>query len=204
MPGEVCDYVQSSDETWQWHISLSWRVRTPERHLRSVSHNNIYTESLKSDSVFLFSRMGYTEEYNNNTMIRFLKDNSLYIGLVISLSGLLGSLYFSEIMGLAPCLLCWYQRIALYPLVAIFAVGIAKRDNQAWSYAGPLIVAGGLLAAYHVAMVQGLISEPLVSCSLGVSCAQITWNLFGFITIPFLSLLAFLFLGGLWGLSKKS
>ncbi len=136
-------------------------------------------------------------------MIKFLRENSLYIGLIIALCGFLGSLYFSEIMGLAPCLLCWYQRIALYPLVVIFAVGIAKRDNQAWSYAGPLIILGILLAAYHVAMVQGLVNEPLISCTSGVSCAQVTWNLFGFITIPFLSFLAFLFLGGLWGLSKK-
>jgi len=136
-------------------------------------------------------------------MKKFFQDNGLYIGLVIALAGMLGSLYFSEVMGLAPCLLCWYQRIVLYPLVAIFAVGIIRKDQASWIYAFPFIVLGVILAAYHVAMVQGFIAEPLISCTVGVSCAQVTWSLFGFITIPFLSFLAFIMLGILRFLSKK-
>lgn len=136
-------------------------------------------------------------------MKKFFQDNGLYIGLAIALAGMLGSLYFSEVMGLAPCLLCWYQRIALYPLVAIFAIGIIRKDQNSWSYAFPFIIAGVILAAYHVALVQGFVAEPIASCAVGVPCAQVSWSLLGFITIPFLSFLAFVMLGILRFVAKK-
>ena len=47
-----------------------------------------------------------------------------YAAWVIALLSTLGSLFFGEIMKLPPCTLCWYQRICMYPLVVILAVGI--------------------------------------------------------------------------------
>ncbi len=135
-------------------------------------------------------------------MLKFLRASWLYIGLSIALVGLVGSLYFSEVMGLQPCLLCWYQRIALYPLVFIFAVGIIKKSREAWDYAMPLVGIGALVGLYQVLLVQGLIPEGAGTCSLGVPCAQVTWSLFGFITIPLLSFLAFVFLLGLYFINK--
>ncbi len=136
-------------------------------------------------------------------MLKFIRANSLYIGLSIALVGFVGSLYFSEVMGMQPCLLCWYQRIALYPLVIIFIVGIIKKTRDAWDYAIPLVGIGSLIGLYQVLLVQGVIAEGAATCSLGVPCAQVTWSLFGFITIPLLSFLAFVFLLGLYFINKN-
>lgn len=116
------------------------------------------------------------------------KDYALPGALVIAVLGLLGSLYFSEILNLPPCLLCWYQRILFYPLVPILAIGLAVRDAKVWRYALPLSLACVVIALYHVLLYYGVIVVA-ESCSGGISCTTITWSVFGFVTIPLLSLL---------------
>lgn len=107
--------------------------------------------------------------------------------LAISLTGLLGSLYFSEVLHFIPCVLCWYQRILLYPLVLIFAVAIATKDTNVWRYGLPLVIMSAGVGIYQLLLVYGVI-EAAETCSVGISCAAITWSLFGFITIPLLAL----------------
>ncbi len=60
-----------------------------------------------------------------------------------------GSLYFSEIAHLPPCVLCWYQRILMYPLVLIIAVGILRKDKSLPFYVLPLSILGGGIAFYQ-------------------------------------------------------
>lgn len=119
------------------------------------------------------------------------KKNILYIAWVQSITAMFGSLYFSEVMKLTPCVLCWYQRILMYPLVAIIAVGILRKDKGLHQYVLPLSIAGFLIAAYHNLLYYGIIPESIQPCKLGISCTtrQIEW--FGFITIPLMSLTAF-------------
>ena len=114
-----------------------------------------------------------------------------YLAWLIALAGLVGSLFFSEVMSLPPCVLCWYQRIAAYPLVVIIAVGILLRDVRMKYYALPLSVIGLMIAVYHNLLYYGVIQEPLMPCTEGVPCTlqQIEW--LGFITIPFMSLVSF-------------
>lgn len=116
----------------------------------------------------------------------------MQFALIISLISTLGSLYFSEILKLPPCLLCWYQRIFMYPLVIIFAVGIWKKDKNIPFFALPLSIIGTIIASYHNLLYYKIIPENIAPCTLGVSCTikQIEW--LGFITIPFLSLMAFI------------
>lgn len=115
----------------------------------------------------------------------------------IALVAMLGSLFFSEVMKLPPCVLCWYQRIAMYPLVLILARGILRGDAGAGAYARPLSVAGWLIAAYHVLLYYGLLPDSVSPCTEGVSCTtrQIEW--LGFVTIPLLSLTAFTLINAL-------
>jgi disulfide bond formation protein DsbB len=122
---------------------------------------------------------------------KYLQSNILYIAWVQSLVAMLGSLYFSEVMKLPPCVLCWYQRILMYPLVALIAVGIIRRDKGIYQYILPLSITGFLIAAYHNLLYYGIIPESIQPCRLGISCTtrQIEW--FGFITIPLMSLTAF-------------
>lgn len=62
--------------------------------------------------------------------MEFIKNNILYVAWLQVLVGMLMSLYFSEIMKLPPCVFCWYQRIALYPMIVIIPVGILKKDKN--------------------------------------------------------------------------
>lgn len=116
----------------------------------------------------------------------------LYFAFFLAISGLMGSLYFSEIAGFVPCVLCWVQRITLYPLVPILAVGIFLRDQKLAYYALPLSLSGLGISVYHNLLYWKIIPESLAPCVQGVSCTTTYISWFGFITIPFLSFLAFL------------
>lgn len=97
-----------------------------------------------------------------------------------------GSLYFSEVMGLYPCDLCWIQRIAMYPLVVVLAVGAYENRIAVWRTALPLSVGGGVVSAYH-SLVQ---LTPNSTCSAG-GCGTVQFELFGLLSIPNLALVAF-------------
>ena len=114
-----------------------------------------------------------------------------YVAWVIALVSTVGSLFFSEVMGLPPCALCWYQRIAMYPLVLIIATGVVTRDGRMRAYALPLCLAGLSVAVYHNLLYYGVIPESLTPCSEGASCTerQIEW--LGFVTIPLMGLASF-------------
>lgn len=110
---------------------------------------------------------------------------------LLAASATAGSLFFSSVMELPPCLLCWYQRIALFPLVLIFAAGLFPFDARVVRYTLPLALAGWLVAGYHNLVYLGFIPENLQPCSQGVSCSERNLDLFGFISIPLLSLVGF-------------
>jgi disulfide bond formation protein DsbB len=110
--------------------------------------------------------------------------------LIVSISTL-GSLFFSEILEYPPCILCWYQRICLFPLVVIILAGLFPLDKSVVKFALPLALAGWFIALFHNLLYAGIIPESLQPCSQGVSCKDINLDLFGFVTIPLLSLMAF-------------
>jgi len=102
-----------------------------------------------------------------------------------------GSLFFSYVMEFPPCVLCWYQRIFLFPLVLVLAVGLFPFNKNVVKFSLPLAIAGWLTAFYHTLLHSGIIPETIQPCSQGVPCTEEYIKLFGFITIPMLSLLAF-------------
>jgi disulfide bond formation protein DsbB len=104
----------------------------------------------------------------------------------------LGSLFFSEIMGFTPCVLCWYQRIVMYPLVILLPIGLFPFDRNVVRYALPLSLVGVLLAGFHLLLVAGYIPESIKPCVQGVPCSEVQIEWFGFVTIPLLSGLSFL------------
>lgn len=116
---------------------------------------------------------------------------SRYVAFTQALVATLGSLALSELVKLPPCVLCWYQRSMMYPLVVILAVGILRKERQLWQYVLPIAGIGWLIAAYHTLLQWKIIPDTLAPCVEGVSCTTIQVNLLGFITIPFMSLVAF-------------
>ena len=127
--------------------------------------------------------------------MNFLRKYVLYLAFAQALVATLGSLIFSEILHFPPCVLCWYQRIALYPLVVIFGVAILKKDKLVHFYAWPLIAFGWVIAFYHNLLYYNILPESAAPCIAGVSCTTKFIEWFGFITIPFLSLTSFTTLG---------
>lgn len=122
----------------------------------------------------------------------FIKNNLLNLALIQAILATAGSLIFSEILKFPPCILCWYQRIFMYPLVLILAVGIWKKDKNISYFVLPLSFTGLLIAIYHNLLYYNIISESSAPCTLGISCTTKFIEWFGFITIPFLSMTAFL------------
>ncbi|SFD62796.1 disulfide bond formation protein B [Paracidovorax konjaci] len=118
----------------------------------------------------------------------------LLLSWLISLISSLGALYFSEVADLEPCVLCWFQRIAMFPLVLILGIGAYTQDASSVKYALPLSAIGWLLAAYHCLLYGGLIPKGIQPCGKGISCSEQKLELIGFITIPLLSLAAFSFI----------
>lgn len=121
----------------------------------------------------------------------------LFAAWMVALLATAGSLFFSYVMEFAPCVLCWYQRIFLFPLVVVLARGLFPYDRGVVRYALPLAGLGWVVAGYHNLVYAGIVPESLQPCAKGVSCREEYLNLFGFLTIPALSLLAFSTLAGL-------
>jgi len=118
----------------------------------------------------------------------------IFICWLIAMAALFGSLFFSEVMGLKPCVLCWWQRIFIYPLAVLFLVGLFPQgqvDRSVVRYTLPLAVIGLGFAIYHYLVYSGFIPESLQPCSEDLSCAEINLELMGFVTIPMLSIFAY-------------
>ena len=113
---------------------------------------------------------------------------------LIAASATLGALFMREIMGFAPCVLCWWQRIFMFPLVLILALGLFPYDRTVLRYALPLAALGLLVAGFHVLLTIGIIPETLAPCREGIPCKTLQVEWFGFVTIPLLSFFAFLVL----------
>jgi disulfide bond formation protein DsbB len=123
-------------------------------------------------------------------LLIWLSMSSRYIALLAAWVATCGSLFMSEVLGWPPCILCWYQRILMYPLSILIAVGILRRDRGLHLYVLPLAFLGACVSIYHYAVTKQIIPPP--ACTQGISCVTGWINWFGFINVPFLALIAFI------------
>lgn len=107
-----------------------------------------------------------------------------------------GSLYLSDVAGLVPCLLCWYQRIAMYPLVLLLGVAAVTRDPRSWRYVLPLSLAGLAVSIYHVT-IQYRPTLGVLDCSAEAPCTARYLHVYGFVSIPVMAGAAFLLVSAL-------
>ena len=115
----------------------------------------------------------------------------VFLAWLIALGATLGALFLGEVVGVTPCVLCWYKRIAMFPLVIILALGLLPFDARSVRYALPLAAAGWVIALYHCLLYWGVVPKDLVPCGEGASCTDVKAELFGFVSVPLLSLTAF-------------
>ena len=88
----------------------------------------------------------------------------LFAAWLLASAATLGSLFLSEVMGMTPCPLCWYQRVFMYALVPVLLAGMHPLDPRAARYAAPLAVLGWLTAFYHLLVYEGIIPEKMQPC----------------------------------------
>lgn len=102
-----------------------------------------------------------------------------------------GALFLGEVMGMVPCVLCWYQRIAMFPLALILGMAAYSDDRRGALYALPLALAGLVLATYHSLLIAGYIPPAWIPCGAGASCANQKVDILNGLQLPWLSLAAF-------------
>jgi disulfide bond formation protein DsbB len=95
-------------------------------------------------------------------------------------------------MGMTPCVLCWYQRIFMFPLALILGMAAFAEDRRGATYALPLALGGAAIACYHSALIAGWVPKWWVPCGTGPSCSEQSLEILGGIQIPWLSLAAFI------------
>lgn len=117
----------------------------------------------------------------------------LFIAWLLALTATLGALFIGEVLGQEPCNLCWYQRIAMFPLSVILGLACLYNDFSIRRYALPLAIAGGAVALWHTLLYVGLISEAIVPCSVnGPSCTDANMTILGGLPLPMISLASFI------------
>jgi disulfide bond formation protein DsbB len=125
-----------------------------------------------------------------SAVARMVGDQALGLAFVVAAVAMAGSLYFSEVASFPPCRLCWYQRIAMYPLVPLLGIAAVRRDRGIAPYAAALAGVGALISAYHVLLerypsLESSVCEPTNPCTL------IWVRRFGYLTIPAMALSGF-------------
>lgn len=129
----------------------------------------------------------------------------LHVAAVFSVFGSLMSLYYSEIVGYAPCVLCWLGRTMMYPLAIILVVALVRRDKQVWPYGLALSVVGMLITGYHHLYQIGAVAGSLCTAlSDGVDCAKRYVYEFDLVTLPLMGFSLFAFVALLLWLTRPN
>lgn len=116
----------------------------------------------------------------------------LLMAWLVAVAATAGALFIGEVMGMVPCTLCWYQRIAMFPLALVLGMACLAEDRRGAVYALPLALVGAAIALYHTLLVAGIVPKAWVPCGPGVSCADQKLDILDGLQIPWLSLAAFL------------
>jgi disulfide bond formation protein DsbB len=127
----------------------------------------------------------------------------LFTAWIVVTIATLGSLFFSEVMDVPVCNLCWYQRVAMYPMVLILAVGLFPYDPGVLRTAGPLAAIGWLIALFQLLLIVGIVPESIQPCVKGIPCSETHLSILGFLNIPTLSFMTFSLIGVLLFFTRK-
>jgi disulfide bond formation protein DsbB len=156
-------------------------------------------------ALWIGSRWSPAIARRRDAVVAVVHGPALWLAAAVGVGSVVASLYYSEIANFAPCSLCWYGRIAMYPLALVLVIAAFRDDRSAGWYAIPMAIAGFGINLYNYALhvFPELDSR---ACSVTVPCSTpYVWE-FGFISIPFMGLGAFalvLLLLGVAGSSQK-
>lgn len=118
----------------------------------------------------------------------FIAKHAIPFAFFVALSSLIGSVVYSDVIGFLPCNLCWIQRIFIYSQAFILGLAWYKKDTGIVDYSILLSAVGIIFALYHKSV--EITGNSLIPCSADASCAKVYVEVFGYITIPVMSLTA--------------
>jgi disulfide bond formation protein DsbB len=140
-------------------------------------------------------RLKYGPYKELRTVYKKIAEYTFPLGFFASLSGVFLSLFYSDYLGYPPCALCWFQRIALYPMVILFAIAWYKKDYTVYRYILGISGVGFVIALYHQYLQMGYNAFiPCAANAVFVDCAKPSFVEFGFVTFPFMALTLFSFM----------
>jgi disulfide bond formation protein DsbB len=132
-----------------------------------------------------------------------LGDRAIWLAWLVALVATVGSLIYSEVIHFVPCRLCWFQRIAMYPLSFVLLVGAIRREAAVKYYGLPLALVGLAISIYHN-VIQFYPSLEGGSCDPLNPCSARSIEVFGFIDIPFMAGAGFILISVLLALYVKT
>lgn len=136
-----------------------------------------------------------THATTRESLSRFVHKYILELVFYSTLSAVVGSLVYSEIVGFPPCDLCWYGRMAMYPIALLAGMAMIRKDKGILDYIVPFSILGALVSLFHSLIQWGLISGSALACtSAGGACARVYVNEYSYITIPFMALSIFVYI----------
>ena len=127
-----------------------------------------------------------------------LGEKAIWMAWIVALVATIGSLIYSEVIHFPPCRLCWFQRIAMYPMAIILLVGAIRREFQVKYYALPLALIGLGISIYHY-VIQRVPNVESGACDPDNPCSAVFVDIFGFISIPFMAGAGFIVIAVLLG-----
>lgn len=132
-----------------------------------------------------------------------VSDAALPLAFAVAATCMLGSLYMSEVRHFPPCDLCWYQRIAMYPLAVILLVAVIRKDRAVWRYVLPVALIGAAISTYHY-LHERFPESVSTACSMEASCATLwIWH-FHFLSIPAMAWVGFVTISTLMLIARSS
>jgi disulfide bond formation protein DsbB len=157
-------------------------------------------------AILLFLGGYFFEARSFKSPLAFLRRHMLLLAFLVTLGSVGGSLFYSQVAGFAPCVLCWWMRVFLFPQAILFWIAWKNNDTSIVRYSIPLSVIGATIALYHTFLQFG--GSPLVPCGVtGPSCTQRYFIEYSYVTIPTMALTAFvllIFLSSLVLLKKQN
>ncbi|HAX81088.1 MAG TPA: disulfide bond formation protein B [Actinobacteria bacterium] len=114
----------------------------------------------------------------------------MLLAWVMALIAMVGSLYYSQVAGFLPCEYCWYQRIAMYPIVVILGIALLRKDRGIRPYVFGLAIPGGLISTYHY-LVERFPDLQVGECNLCIPCSVAWFMKFDLVSIAFMAFVCF-------------
>jgi disulfide bond formation protein DsbB len=153
--------------------------------------NKILAVCVISSQIFIVLSVLYFLFFRkrHSAVLGFFTRNGMFFAFLVSLAATAGSLFYSNVAGFTPCVLCWYQRIFMYPEVVILGLALVKKESKIIDYSIAMAVAGWVISIYHNYIYYK--GAALNVCKIGESCVTPYVTVFGYITIPMMALTAF-------------